>query len=60
MESLAHFIASEIDTISGFYDVDGVSLCGDMFQEDIFYNLVEKSITRNFKRYYNKEFVIQK
>lgn len=60
VESLAHFIASEIDTISGFYDVDGVSLCGDMFQEDIFYNLVEKSITRNFKRYYNKEFVIQK
>lgn len=60
VESLVHFIASEIDTISGFYDVDGVSLCGDMFQEDIFYNLVEKSITRNFKRYYNKEFVIQK
>ena len=60
VESLAHFIASEIDTISGFYDVDGVSLCGDMFQDDIFYNLVEKSITRNFKRYYNKEFVIQK
>lgn len=60
MESLAHFIAYELDNINSSYDLDGVSLCGDMFRYDIFTSLVEKSITKNFNIYYNKEFVIQK
>lgn len=60
IESLAHFIANEVDTINSMYEVDGVSLCGDMFTYDIFTTLVEKSITKNFTLYYNREFVIQK
>jgi len=60
IESLAHFIASEVDDIHSAHEVDGVSLCGDMFTYDIFTKLVEKSITKNFKLYYNREFVIQK
>lgn len=60
MESLAHFIGYELDNINSSYDLDGVSLCGDMFRYDIFTSLVEKSITKNFNIYYNKEFVIQK
>lgn len=60
MESLAHFIANEIDLINSSYDLDGVSLCGDMFSNELFSKLVEKSITKNFKIYYNREFVIQK
>lgn len=60
MESLAHFIGYELDNINSSYDLDGVSLCGDMFRYDIFTSLVEKSITKNFNIYYNKEFVLQK
>ncbi|MGA1940807.1 hypothetical protein [Arcobacter sp. YIC-310] len=60
IESLAHFIGYELDNINSSYDLDGVSLCGDMFRYDIFTALVEKSITKNFNIYYNKEFVIQK
>lgn len=60
IESLAHFIANEVDSINSSYNLDGVSLCGDMFSYDIFTKLVEKSITKNFDIYYNKEFVIQK
>lgn len=60
MESLAHFIANEVDTLNNQYELDGVSFCGDMFANIRFNQLVEKSITKNFKIYYNKEFVIQK
>ncbi len=60
IESFAHFIANEIDNLHGNYELDGVSLCGDMFANIRFNQLVEKSITKNFKIYYNKEFVIQK
>ncbi|QKF66811.1 hypothetical protein AVENP_1257 [Arcobacter venerupis] len=60
MESLANFIGNEIDNVNSAYEVTGVSLCGDMFENERFNLLVEKSITKNFKIYYNKEFVIQK
>jgi hypothetical protein len=60
LESLANFIGNEIDNVSSAYEVTGVSLCGDMFEYERFNLLVEKSITKNFKIYYNKEFVIQK
>lgn len=60
MESFAHFIANEIDILHNTYELEGVSLCGDMFANIRFNQLVEKSITKNFKIYYNKEFVIQK
>lgn len=59
-ESFAHFIANEIDTLHNSYELDGVALCGDMFANIRFNSLVEKSITKNFKIYYNKEFPIQK
>lgn len=60
MESLANFIGKEIENINSVYGITGVSLCGDMFTNDKFNFLVEKSITKSFKIYYNKEFVIQK
>ncbi|MFY4857676.1 hypothetical protein ACOTVL_04370 [Aliarcobacter butzleri] len=60
IESFAHFIANEIDILHNTYELEGVSLCGDMFANIRFNQLVEKSITKNFKIYYNKEFVIQK
>lgn len=60
IESLAHFIGREVDFVNGLYEVKAVSLCGDMFANDLFVSLVEKSITRNFKVYYNKEFMIQR
>lgn len=60
IESLCHFIGGEIDLINSSYELDGISLCGDMFTYDIFNQLVEKSITSNFKIYYNRNFVIQK
>ncbi|MFA6740236.1 MAG: hypothetical protein WCR78_01980 [Arcobacteraceae bacterium] len=60
IESLAHFIGRKTDTINESYEVKAVSLCGDMFTNDLFTSLVEKSITKNFKIYYNKEFMIQK
>ncbi len=60
IESLCHFIGNEIDLINSSYELDAISLCGDMFTYDIFNKLVEKSITKNFKLYYNREFVIQK
>ncbi|RBQ29321.1 hypothetical protein [Aliarcobacter vitoriensis] len=60
IESFAHFIANEVDILHNSYDLDGISLCGDMFANIRFNQLVEKSITKNFKIYYNKEFVIQK
>ena len=60
IESLAHFIANEVDNLHGNYELEGVSLSGDMFSNIRFNQLVEKSITKNFKIYYNKEFVIQK
>lgn len=59
IESLAHFIGREVDSINELYEVKGVSLCGDMFANDLFTSIVEKSITRNFKIHYNKEFMIQ-
>ncbi len=60
IESLANFIANEIDNINSVYAISGISLCGDMFTNDKFNFLVEKNITKSFKIYYNKEFVIQK
>ena len=59
VESLAHFIANIVDTTNNELSLDGVSLCGDMFENDLFSNLVHKSITKNFKTYYNKDFVLQ-
>jgi hydrogenase maturation factor HypF (carbamoyltransferase family) len=60
VESLANFIGNEIDNINSSYEVTGVSLCGDLFTNERFNLLVEKNILKNFKIYYNKEFVIQK
>ena len=60
VESLANFIGNEIDNINSSYEVTGVSLCGDLFANERFNLLVEKNILKNFKIYYNKEFVIQK
>ncbi len=59
IESLAHFIANVVDTTDTCFSLDGVSLCGDMFTNDLFSKIVHKSITKNFKIYYNKDFPIQ-
>lgn len=60
IDSLASFIASEVDNINDLYEVEGVSLCGDMFTYDIFTKLVLKNITKNYKIHFNREFVIDK
>ncbi|NVJ53668.1 MAG: hypothetical protein HWD90_08220 [Campylobacteraceae bacterium] len=60
IDSLASFIASEVDKINDLYKVEGISLCGDMFTYDIFTKLVLKNITNNYKIYFNREFVIDK
>ncbi|WP_417334349.1 hypothetical protein [Halarcobacter sp.] len=60
IDSLASFIASEVDTINDLYEVEGISLCGDMFTYDIFTKLVLKNITKNYKIHFNREFVIDK
>ncbi|RXJ88877.1 hypothetical protein CRV01_09660 [Arcobacter sp. CECT 8983] len=60
IDSLASFIANEVDTVNDLYRVEGVSLCGDMFTYDIFTKLVLKNITKNYKIYFNREFVIDK
>lgn len=60
MESFAYFIANVVDEVSSEFDLDGVSLCGDMISSPKFYKLVKKAITKNFKLYYNKDFPIQK
>ena len=60
IESLAHFIGREVDSINESYEVKAVSLCGNMFANNLFLSLVEKSITRDFPIYYNKEFMVQK
>lgn len=60
MESLAHFLANEVDNLHNTYELDGVCLCGELFANIRFNKMLEKSITKNFKIYYNKEFVIEK
>ena len=60
IDSLASFLASEVDNINDLYEVEGISLCGDMFTYDIFTKLVLNNITKNYKIYFNREFVIDK
>ncbi|RXK00349.1 hypothetical protein CRU98_04110 [Arcobacter sp. CECT 8986] len=60
IESFAHYIAKLVDDVHSEVPLDGVSLTGDIFTYDLISKLVHKSITKNFKIYYNKDFVIQK
>ncbi|AXX92070.1 hypothetical protein CPU12_00545 [Malaciobacter molluscorum LMG 25693] len=60
IESFAHYIAKLVDDVHSEVPLDGISLTGDIFTYDLISKLVHKSITKNFKIYYNKDFVIQK
>ncbi|RXI44146.1 hypothetical protein CRU99_05795 [Malaciobacter mytili] len=60
IESFAHYIATLVDDINNEVTLDGISLTGDIFTNTLISKLVHKSITKNFKIYYNKDFVIQK
>lgn len=60
VESFSYFLANLIDEVNSEFELDGVSLCGDMITDELFYKLINKSITKNFKIYYNKDFPIQK
>lgn len=60
IESFAHFVAQIVDDVNNEISLDGMSLTGDLFSNDLISKLVHKSVTKNFKIYYNKEFVIQK
>lgn len=59
VESYAHFISSVVDEVNQEMPLDGISLCGDIFSNNLISNFVNKSITKNYKIYYNKDFVIQ-
>lgn len=59
IESYAHFISNVVDEINNEVHLDGISLCGDIFANNLISNFVHKSITKNYKIYYNKDFVIQ-
>lgn len=59
VESYAHFIANIVDEVNSEIALDGISLCGDIFANNLISNFVHKNITKNYKIYYNKDFVIQ-
>lgn len=59
IESYAHFIAHIVDEVNQEITLDGISLCGDIFANNLISNFIHKSITKNYKIYYNKDFVIQ-
>lgn len=60
VESFSYFLANIVDEVNSEFEIDGVSLCGDMIANELFYKLLHKAITKNFKIYYNKDFPIQK
>lgn len=60
VESFSYFLANLVDEVHGEFIIDGVSLCGDMITNELFYKLLHKAITKNFKIYYNKDFPIQR
>lgn len=60
MESFAYFLANVADEVNSEFELDGISLCGDMLSSEVFYKLLKKAITNNFKIYYNRDFPIQK
>lgn len=60
VESLAHFVSLQIDLINEEVKLDGIALSGDMFLNDVFANFISKSITKNYKIYYNRDFPIDK
>jgi hydrogenase maturation factor HypF (carbamoyltransferase family) len=59
IESYTHFISNIVDEVNAQTKLDGISLCGDMFANETVSRFVHKSITKNFKIYYNKDFVVQ-
>ena len=59
VESYAYFLANIVDEVNSEFSLDGISLCGDLIGNELFYKLVNKAITSNFDLYYNKDFPIQ-
>lgn len=60
VESFAHYVAKIVDDVHMEIPLAAACLTGDIFSNDLISKLVHKSVTKNFKIYYNKEFVIQK
>ncbi len=59
VESYAYFLANIVDEINKEFELDGVSLCGDLIADETFYKMIKKAISKNFKLFYNKDFPIQ-
>lgn len=59
VESFAYFLASIVDEINSEFELDGVSLSGDLIADEFVHKLIKKAITKNFKLFYNKDFPIQ-
>jgi len=60
LESFSYFLANLVDEVNSEFELDGVSICGDIIANELFYKLINKAITKNFKIYYNRDFPIQK
>jgi len=60
VESFSYFLANLVDEVNSEFELDGVSLSGDMISNELFFQLIHKAITKNFKIYYNMDFPIQK
>ncbi len=59
VESYAYFLADIADEVNNEFELDGVSLCGDLIVDDFIYKMIKKAIAKNFKLFYNKDFPIQ-
>ncbi|MBU0720273.1 hypothetical protein KJ877_02910 [bacterium] len=59
IESYAHFISNIADEVNKEMELEGISLSGDIFADERISHYVHKSIGKNFKIFYNKDFVIQ-
>lgn len=60
IESFAYFLANLSDDVNSEFELDGIGICGDLYTNELFYNLLHKAITKNFKLYYNKDFPIKR
>lgn len=59
VESFVRFIFDLYDNINEKFPLDAISLCGDLVADEFLNKLIDKSITKNIKVYYNKDFPIQ-
>lgn len=58
IESYAHFLSNIVDEVNSEIPLDGISLCGDIFANNLISDFIHKNITKNYKIYYNRDFTI--